>query len=177
MQFTNVHYLRLFLTVLRERSFSGAADVLNISQPAVSIQVRRLENTLGIRLFERLGHAVYPTSEAEVVAQYANRISDLLVDLETEVSKFKGVNKGRLVIGGNTSPGVKLLPSAIAHFKRIHPEAEIILRVSRNDQLERWLLDNDIDLAVVLGNTRSTQLRKEHLCDERRVLVLRQSTR
>src|SRR4051812_5212339 len=103
----NIHYLRMFLTVFKERSFSGAADVLHISQPAVSIQIRRLEKTLGVKLFERLGRAVYPTFEAQLVAEYANRISDLLVDLETEVLKLKGFNKGRLIIGGNTSPGVK----------------------------------------------------------------------
>jgi DNA-binding transcriptional LysR family regulator len=172
MPFTNVHYLRIFLTVLKEGSFSGAADVLHISQPSVSIQIRRLEKTLGLKLFERLGRAVYPTSEAELVAEYANRISDLLVDLETEVSKFKGLTAGHLVVGGNTAPGVKILPFAIAEFKQHHPEAEILLRVSRSDQVERWLLENDIDVAVILGNPKSAQLRKEHLCDENRVLVL-----
>jgi LysR family transcriptional regulator, low CO2-responsive transcriptional regulator len=172
MPFTNVHYLRIFLSVLKERSFSGAADVLHISQPSVSIQIRRLEKSLGVKLFERLGRAVYPTSQAEVIAEYANRISDLLVDLETEVSKFKGVTKGRLVVGGNTAPAVKILPFAIADFKKNHPDAEILFRVSRSDQLERWLLDNDLDVAVIMGNPKSAQLRKEHLCEESRVLVL-----
>jgi DNA-binding transcriptional LysR family regulator len=119
MSLTNVHYLRIFLSVLKERSFSGAADVLHISQPSVSIQIRRLEKSLGIKLFERLGRAVYPTSEAELVAEYANRISDLLVDLQTEVSKFKGVNKGHLVIGGNTAPAVKILPLLLRTLKKI----------------------------------------------------------
>jgi DNA-binding transcriptional LysR family regulator len=172
MSFANVHYLRIFLSVLKERSFSGAADVLHISQPSVSIQIRRLEKSLGVKLFERLGRAVYPTSEAELVAEYANRISDLLVDLETEVSKFKGLNKGHLVVAGNTAPGVKILPFAIADFKQHHPEAEILLKVSRSDQVERWLLVNDIDVAVILRDPKSAQLRKEHLCDEGRVLVL-----
>jgi DNA-binding transcriptional LysR family regulator len=172
MPFTNVHYLRIFLSVLKEHSFSGAADILHISQPSVSIQIRRLEKSLGVRLFERLGRAVYPTSEAKLVAEYANRISDLLVDLETEVSKLKGVNKGHLVVGGNTAPGVKILPFAIADFKKHHAQADILLRVSRRDQVERWLLDNDVDMAVILGDPKSAQLRKEHLCDESRVLVL-----
>jgi DNA-binding transcriptional LysR family regulator len=172
MAFANVHHLRILSTVIKERSFSGAADVLHISQPSVSIQIRRLEKTLGVKLFERLGRAVYPTSEAQLIAEYANRISDLLADLETEVSKFKGINKGHLVVGGNTAPGVKILPFAIAEFKRQYPEAEILLRVSRRDQLERWLLENAIDVAVILGDPRSTQLRKEHLYDEDRVLVL-----
>jgi DNA-binding transcriptional LysR family regulator len=96
----------------------------------------------------------------------------LLVDLETEVSKFKGLNKGHLVVAGNTAPGVKMLPFAIADFKQHHPEAEILLKVSRSDQVERWLLVNDIDVAVILRDPKSAQLRKEHLCDEGRVLVL-----
>ena len=89
MSFTNVHYLRIFLSVLKEGSFSGAADFLHISQPSVSIQIRRLEKALGVKLFERLGRAVYPTSEAELVAEYANRISDLLVDLELKFRSLK----------------------------------------------------------------------------------------
>jgi LysR family transcriptional regulator, transcriptional activator of the cysJI operon len=172
MPFTNVHYLRIFLSVLKQRSFSGAADVLHISQPSVSIQIRRLEKSLGVKLFERFGRAVYPTSEAGLVAEYANQISDLLSDLETEVFKFDGLNKGRLVVGGNTSPGIRILPLGIAELKKDYPDAYIELRINDSDQLERWLLENDIDLAVILGNPKSAQLRKEYLYHEDRVLVL-----
>jgi DNA-binding transcriptional LysR family regulator len=172
MPFTNVHHLRIFLQVVKESSFSRAADILQISQPSVSIQIRRLEKTLGVRLFERLGHSVRLTAEGRFVTEYAHRISDLLVELESEVEKFKGAGKGRLVVGGNTAPGVKILPFAIAKFKKLHPNVEILLKVSGLEQVERWLLDNDIDLGVILGHPKASQLRKERLCDEQRVLVL-----
>jgi DNA-binding transcriptional LysR family regulator len=161
-----------FFTWLKNSAFSGAADILQISQPSVSIQIRRLERTLGVRLFERLGRAVRLTAEGQLTAEYAHRISDLLVDFETEIAKFKGVGKGRLVVGGNTAPGAKILPFAIAEFKKHYPEAEILLKVAGREQVERWLLENDIDVSVIFGDPKSVQLRKERLCDEQRVLVV-----
>jgi DNA-binding transcriptional LysR family regulator len=172
MQLTNIHQLEIFLSVVKERSFSAAADLLHISQPSVSIQIRQLENSLGVKLFNRLGRRVYLTSEGEVVAEYANRITELVVDLENEVSRIRGFNKGRLVVGGNTAPGVKILPFAIAEFKKQYPEGEVLLRVSRREQVEHWLLQNDIDVAVILGEPSSVQILKEHLYNEDRVLVL-----
>ncbi|HTM07005.1 MAG TPA: LysR family transcriptional regulator [Verrucomicrobiae bacterium] len=172
MRLANLHQLEIFLQVVKERSFSSAADILQMSQPSVSIQIRRLESALGIRLFERLGRTIHLTAEGELVAEYAHRISDLLIELGTEVEKFQGARGGRLVVGGNTAPGVKILPSAIAEFKKLYPEAEILLRVSGREQVERWLVENDIDVAVILGHPKAQQLRKERLCDEPRVLVL-----
>lgn len=107
MPFTNVHLLRIFLHAVQERSFSGAADLLQMSQPSVSIQIRRLEKTLGVKLFQRTGKAVHLTSEGELAAEYAHRISDLLQDFEAKFAKLKGAATGRLLVGGNTAPGLK----------------------------------------------------------------------
>ena len=172
MAFVNVHHLELFLSVAKERSFSRAADALHISEPSVSIQIRRLEKSLGVRLFERLGRSIHLTAEGQLTADYARRISELLIDLETELAKFKGIDKGRLVVGGNTAPGAKILPFAIAAFKKDYPEAEILLRVGRREEVERWLVENDVDVSVILGEPKLAQLRKERLCVEERVLVL-----
>jgi DNA-binding transcriptional LysR family regulator len=172
MALANVHYLELFLLVVKHGSFSAAADALDISQPAVSIQIGRLEAALGVKLFERLGRGLHLTAEGEVVAEHAERLSMALAELENDVAKLKGAAKGRLVVAGNTAPGVKILPRAIAEFKKLYPSAEILLKVGSREQVEQWLLQNEIDVGVILGHPKTARLRKERLCDEQRVLVL-----
>lgn len=168
----SLHQLQLFLHVAREESFSKAAALLRVSQPAVSIQINHLEEALGVRLFDRLGRAVYLTEEGKILLDYAKKMFDLVENLQADIAHVKGLRLGKLSVGGSKVPSATILPLAIALFKKEYPETEILMKVARSDQMEQWVLENEVDLAMVVGDPISNQILKEPFYEEELVLVL-----
>ena len=113
----NLHQLEIFLCIARERSFSKAAERLRISQPSVSIQIRNLEDSLEVKLFERLGRRVYLTREGKVVLEHAKKISAIVSGLQNNIKDLKGIRRGQLSAGCSRVPSATLVPLAVARFK------------------------------------------------------------
>ena len=95
----NLHQLEIFLRVARERSFSKAASKLRISQPSVSIQIKKVEDSLGVKLFERLGRQIYLTRAGAAVLEHVEKLTDLVANLENDVKEFKDITPGK-ALGG-----------------------------------------------------------------------------
>jgi len=171
-QLLNLHQLRIFTCVAQQKGFSKAATSLRMSQPAVSIQVKNLEDALGVTLFDRIGHDVYLTTEGHAVLMYAKRMFDLLGSLEADLANIKGLQTGKLLVGSCKVCSAYILPVAIASFKRKYPGVEIILRVAQSDQVEQWVLENEVDLGVIIGDPLSPNIIKQTFREEKLVLVL-----
>ena len=90
----NLHQLQIFLTVARERSFSRAADKLRISQPSVSIQIKKLEDALQVELLERLGRRIYLTRAGGAVLEHVKNLRDIVAKLEHDIKGLKDVGRG-----------------------------------------------------------------------------------
>src|SRR5258705_6731724 len=95
----NLHQLEIFLCIARERSFSKAAEKLRISQPSVSIQIKNLEDSLQVKLFERLGPRVYLTSEGAGILKYAKKLTGIVDRLQSDNKDIKGISPGKLSAG------------------------------------------------------------------------------
>ncbi len=104
------HKLRVFAVTAEYQHFSRAAEVLHISQPAVSVHVKNLEWHLGVPLFERVGRGVQVTEAGQLVDSYARRLLGVACELEQAVAEYKGLGTGQLRIGASTTPGAYLLP-------------------------------------------------------------------
>ena len=87
----NFHQLEIFLCIARERSFSRAAEILRISQPSVSIQIKNLEQTLNVKLFDRSGGRVSVTREGAVVLERAKRIAEIVAGLQHDIEEARGI--------------------------------------------------------------------------------------
>ena len=168
----NLHQLEIFLCIARERSFSKAAEKLRISQPSVSIQIKNLEESLDVKLFERLGRRVYLTREGAAVLEHAKRISEIVSGLQSDIQEIKGIRRGRFSAGCSRVPSATLVPLAVARFKEQYPETEISIRTGRSHEVERWLLENEVDLGVIEGDPASGLILKEPWYTDELVLVL-----
>lgn len=141
--------LQVFHTVARLLSFTKAAETLHMTQPAVTFQVRQLEEYFDTRLFDRTHNRISLTDAGQVVYQYADRIFDLYSQMENAVKEMTGAISGALVIGASTTIAEYMLPALLGDFKGRYPEVTIHLRVSNSDGIVHMVENNDIDLGVV----------------------------
>src|ERR1700687_812402 len=107
----DIHHLRIFLSVFRNRSFSKASKELRLSQPTISDHIRSLEEHLECALFERLARKIIPTGEAEVLYNYAIEVTEKADSIRHAIGQFKKEVAGELIIGESSIPGAYLLPS------------------------------------------------------------------
>ena len=136
-------------TVVDKGSFSHAAEELGISQPAVSFQIRSLEDRIGERLLDRSGRRVTLTDVGRVVDSHARRMLALEADMLRDVAGLADHLSGPLILGSSTGPGELLLPHLLGGFKRENPEVEVSLVVQDTQAVCDRVLEDEIELGVV----------------------------
>lgn len=169
----NFNHLRVFWAVAKNLNYSRAAEELYISQSTTSIQVRKLENELGITLLEQLGKKIYLTQAGELLLSYANRIFTLSLEAESSIQELKGIRSGRLVIGASTTPGIYLLPAVIGSFQELYPNLSVSLEISNTHEVQEQLLLNQLDLGVIGEEiAMDSQLQFEPLLEDELVPIV-----
>jgi DNA-binding transcriptional LysR family regulator len=142
--------LAAFCTVVERRSFSQAADQLGVTQPAVSLQIRSLEQRVGQRLLDRSGRRVEPTEAGLRLYRGAQRLlsleQELLAGLDEEA---EGELKGRLEIGASTGPGGSVLPVILGEFQQLHPLVNVALTVSDTHTVVEQVGRRELELGIV----------------------------
>ncbi len=145
----DLRHLVTFCAVVDRGSFSAAADELGISQPAVSAQIRILEERVGQRLFDRNGRRVGVTEAGRVLEAHARRMIALEGDLERAMGEVGERVSGRLQLGSSTGPGEVLLPRLLGMFRRAHPDVSVRLVVHDTQTICERVLDGELELGVV----------------------------
>jgi DNA-binding transcriptional LysR family regulator len=148
MKNVTLRQLKVFEAIGRHLSFSRAAEELHLTQPAVSMQVKSLEDSAGLPLTEQVGKKIRLTPAGEEVARTARRIALQLREAEEALAAMKGAEAGRLLIGV-VSTAKYFAPALLAEFKRRHPGVELRLSVSNRSAIVRQLAENEIDLAIM----------------------------
>ncbi len=141
--------LQVFHTVARLLSFTKAAESLHMTQPAVTFQVRQLEEYFNTRLFDRTHNRISLTEAGERVYEYADRIFTLYGEMENAVRELTGEVSGVLLIGASTTVAEYMLPALLGEFKARYPEVGIRLQVANTDGIVSMVENNVIDLGVV----------------------------
>ena len=141
--------LQVFHTVARLLSFTQAAESLHMTQPAVTFQVRQLEEYFNTRLFDRTHNRISLTEAGDRVYQYADRIFELYTEMENAVREMTGEISGSLTIGASTTISEYMLPALLGDFRAKYPEVSIHLKVSNTDGIVSMVENNTIDLGVV----------------------------
>ena len=154
----NMHHLHVFHVVAQCGRISEAAERLHIAQPAVSRQIRELEERLGVTLFDRLPRGVRLTEAGQLLAQHARRVFAIAEEAEQAMHDLKGLARGRLSIGASTTIGNYLLPPVLARFRRSYPGVEIALEIANTDIIQQNLLDARVDLGLTEGFVTSPAL-------------------
>jgi DNA-binding transcriptional LysR family regulator len=140
--------LRTFVTVAAERSFSAAAKKLHRTQPAVSQAIRRLEESVGDRLFDRSSRNGTLTQAGALLQDYANRLLRLAADAEVAVRELQEVRRGRVVVGANEAAVHLLLPH-LQRFAAAHPHVLVEVRRMPSRQVGGEILNRAIDCGVL----------------------------
>lgn len=141
--------LQVFDAVARLKSFTRAAEEIHMTQPAVTFQVRKIEEHFGTRLFDRKHNRIDLTEAGERVDGYCKRILALHAEMEATVREFTGDMAGLMVLGASTTIADYVLPSVLAGFKKRRPEVVVRLLVSNTEGIIRMVEDSEIDLGIV----------------------------
>lgn len=155
--------LQVFHTVARLLSFTKAAEALHMTQPAVTFQVRQLEEYFNTRLFDRTHNRITLTEVGERVYEYAEKIFEQYSQMENAVKEMTGDINGVLMIGASTTIAEYMLPTLLGDFKIKYPDVRIRLKVSNTDEIVSMVENNIIDLGVVEAPVNNKSLAVE-LC-------------
>jgi DNA-binding transcriptional LysR family regulator len=165
--------LAAFCAVVERRSFSLAAERLGVTQPAVSLQVKALEERLGQRLLDRSGRRVEPTEAGRRLYRSAQRMLQAEEQLFEDVAAVdRGRLKGTLDIGASTGPGAHLVPLLLCEFQQDHPELGIALSISDTQTVIERVAARALGLGVVGALRRHRSLEFEPLARDEIVLAV-----
>lgn len=162
----NLHALRIFVEVASRGSVTAAADVLAISQPAVSAQIRKLEHELGFLLVVPNGRGISLTSEGHFLFEQSRRIYDWEKEIESQLAEMKEGTRGRLCIASTYLPSHYLVPQWLAAFKRENDHVDVEIRTGNSQISIERLLRYQADLAVITNESWDERpIRRFHLTD------------
>jgi DNA-binding transcriptional LysR family regulator len=164
--------LAAFCAVVEKSSFSQAAEKLGVTQPAVSLQVRALEERLGQTLLDRSGRRVEPTEAGLRLYRSAQRMLALEEQLYEEVAADSQDLQGTLEIGASTGPGAHLVPLLLCEFQREHPDLHVALSIWDTQAVSDKVAARELELGVVGALRRSRSLEFEPLVRDEIVLAV-----
>ncbi len=165
--------LKVFYTAAKQLSFSRAAEELFISQPAVSKHIRALEDDFKVKLFVRHGSKISLTADGKVLLGFAEEIFILYRKLQFEMDKRAKKNSGQLRLGASTTIAQYVLPGILAGFHKQYPEVQVNLINGNTQQIETALLQKEIELGVIEGYAKKTELKYTSFMKDEVVLVTR----
>lgn len=145
----NLRQLESLVRVADLRNFTQAAKELSVTQPAVSFQIKTLEDELGVRLLERLGKSVLLTAQGEIVYREAKVILAAQERIGQALSALNSLEAGEVTVGASSIPGEYVLPKLVGRFKAEYPGIRVVVKVGDTAQVLGWLLDRAVDLGVV----------------------------
>jgi len=145
----NLKQLEAFYLVVKRGSYTRAAEDLNVTQPAVTMQVKSLERSLNLKLIEQLGKRVQLSEAGELLYQYAGKIFDLVGEANDKMKDFKKLMRGTLKIGTTKNYARYIMPSLLSEFQKRFPRTKVILDEGNSEDMARSVLDRKNELALI----------------------------
>lgn len=145
----NLDHLQTFADVVRLGSFSAAAARLNLTQPAVSLQIRQLEQKLGLRLIERVGRRATPTAAGRALLQHAPQIDAVVNAALEDVAQHGREVTGRVRIGIGATACIHILPPILSDLRRRFPKLDLMVNTGNAPDILRMIEENSLDLGLV----------------------------
>ncbi len=162
--------LQVFEKVASHLNYSRAAEELYLSQPAVSMQIRQLEEHVGLPLFEQLGKKIFLTEAGRELLNYSRTISQQLAEMEAMFDEMKGLEKGRLTLSVvNTANS--FAPQLLAKFCQRHTHINVSLQVANRDTILKHLAENSTDLAIMGRPPTEIDVSAEQFMDNPLVVI------
>jgi DNA-binding transcriptional LysR family regulator len=164
--------LKVFRTVAQHLSFHKAADHLFLTQPAVTLQIKALEEDLGVRLFERAPNGVSLTPQGLLLLRYAQDTAALVAEAEQKLASRDGKMSGEFAIGVSTTIAQYVLSRLIGPFLDEHPRVKLLLHSGNTEEIVRSLLDGKVSVGLIEGPARHRGVRTKPFMDDEMVLIV-----
>ncbi|MFB6258736.1 MAG: LysR substrate-binding domain-containing protein, partial [Flavobacteriales bacterium] len=169
MQYT-LHQLRLFHQVATSRSITRAAEQLHLTQPAVSAQIKKLQDQFDIPLTETIGNELYITDFGKELAAIAEHILEEVGSIEEQAQAYMGYLAGRLVLS-SVSTGKYVMPYLLGDFLKRHPAIDLEMDVTNRQHVMEHLEKNEVDFALVSVLPEGLRIQREELLPNTLYLV------
>ena len=164
--------LVVFRAVADLLSFRKAAEELYLTQPAVSLQIKALEEDLGVQLFDRTGSRIALTPAGKMLLHYAEQVSALLTRAEQEVSTLSGEHAGHLALGASTTIAQYVLPRLLSEFRREYPRVQPTLISGNTERIVGAVVQQQIALGFIEGPAHSRDVKTEPFLVDELVLIV-----
>lgn len=164
--------LQVFYTVARLLSFTKAAEELHMTQPAVTFQVRQLEEQFNTRLFDRTHNRISLTEAGKKVYECGERIFEIYAEMDNAVRQLTGDISGVLILGASTTIAEYMLPVLLGDFKAENPDVTVRLKVANTDGIVSQVENNAIDLGVVEAPVTNKNLVVEECSTDQLVVIV-----
>lgn len=158
--------LQVFHAVAKQLSFTKAADVLFMTQPAVTFQIKQLEEQFNSRLFDRGHGRIALTPAGELVLEYAERILGLSAEMEVRLTEMTGEIGGPLLVGASTSIAEFMLPCILGEFKARHPAVLPHLILANSESVESRVAEHLLDIGLIDAPSHQPNLHAEYCCED-----------
>lgn len=168
----NLGNLATFRLVIQRGSFSAAADILGLSQPAVSLQVRQLEQFLRTRLVERTGRGIKATAVGLALLEHGNRIEQVVEEAIRSVSEFSHEISGTITLGTGATACIHLLPPLLQQLREEHPLLRVGVTTGNTLDVVRAVEENRLDIGLVTLPASGRALEVMPILDEEFVLII-----
>jgi DNA-binding transcriptional LysR family regulator len=164
--------LKVFRAVAEQLSFRRAAEQLFLTQPAVTLQVKALEDDLGVRLFDRAAGRISLTGQGALLLPYAREISKIIEKAEQELAAAEGQVSGKLDLGVSTTSAQYILPRLIAAFLTENPRVSLSLHSGNTDEIVQFVLEEKASVGLIEGPPRNPGVRTEPFMRDELVLII-----
>ena len=145
----DIHQLKVFASVFKNKSFSRASEELHLTQPTISNHIKTLEDEFDCKLFDRLGRSIIPTKEAEVLYSHSMEILEKADNLKEAIGQMKKELTGKLVIGASTIPGVYLMPQMMKEFQKRYPSISFQILISDSKGIIDSIARHELLIGIV----------------------------
>lgn len=167
----SIYNFHVYKTTYESGSVSEAADKLFISQSAISHQIRFMEESLGVRLFEKKGRKIAPTKIGHLFYKHANEILLQFQELQASIRDFREGRSGDINIAGSIIPGTYLLPKIVSTFKEISPNVNVRLHVYHVSEMIREIVNGVLDLGITTVPVDNVHLLSTKILTEEIIIV------
>lgn len=163
--------LKVFRTVAEHLNFRKAAEHLFLTQPAITLQIKALEDDLGVRLFNRTANRVSLTPQGSLLLVYAKKVASLVCEAEQALGAEQGKVSGQLELGSSTTIAQYVLPRLLGAFLDEHPRVQFSLHSGNTGEIVQQLLDDKLSVGLIEGPARDHGIRAEPFMQDELVLI------
>jgi DNA-binding transcriptional LysR family regulator len=167
----DIHQLRVFVSVYKNKSFSKASEELYLTQPTISNHIKALEEEFDCKLFDRLGRTIIPTKEAEVLFGHSVEIIEKADAIKDALGQLKKELTGKLVIGASTIPGVYLMPRVMTEFQKKYPAISFQILISDSRGIVESISRHELLLGIVGAKLGHEQINYTPFVEDELIVV------